>query len=174
VSDRSAEAILARRAARLRLPREEDDDGAFGLFFAKFTLGDDDFAIPLAELRAAIPLRAIAPVPLARPEVLGVVRFEGQLITAYSLASLLGGYGWTSDPSTLLVVEWGNGRLAVLDCHGVPQTIALPPRALDAARALDAHAVGAPARTAVTLVATKDVRPVRIIDLEALFGQVAR
>jgi purine-binding chemotaxis protein CheW len=169
IAERARQAILERRAERLRAPMTAPDDAAL-LSFARFSLGDDEFAIPVAQLRAAIPLRGVAHVPLAPPEVLGVVRFEGQVITAYSLASLLGGYGWTSDPSTLLVVEWGRGRLAALDCHGVPQTIALPPRALEAAYA---HDLGGRERAAVIVVIAPDVpRPIRAIDLDLLFARV--
>ena len=77
-----------------------------------------DDALPLESLRAAVPLRMVTPVPLSPPHVIGILRFQGQILTAMSLSSLLGGRGWREDPAVLLVVDPGmGGRLLALDCQ---------------------------------------------------------
>jgi chemotaxis signal transduction protein len=66
--------------------------------------------------------------------VVGLLRFEGQIVTVLSLASLLGNAGWRDDPQTLLVLDLGGGRLAAVDCEQVPRATALPRQSVDEAR----------------------------------------
>ena len=77
--------------------------------------------MPLESLRAALPLRLVTPVPLSQPHVIGVLRYQGQVLAALSLASLLGGHGWRQDPAVLLVVDRGDGELCALDCEAIPR-----------------------------------------------------
>lgn len=127
-------AILERRAARVRArPVEIDDAGAF--WVAEFPMADERYGVALSVLRAAVPLSAVRGVPLSPPEVIGVLRFQGQLITALSLASLLGVKGWRHDPVVLLIVDLGWGRLCALDCEAIPKPVSLPMTVVEAARA---------------------------------------
>ena len=127
-------ALLRRRAerARERLPAEDADD--LVLWVAEFRLGEDAWAIPLDVLRAAVPLRLVTPVPLSPPHVVGILRFQGQIVTALSLSSLLGGRGFRQDPAVLLVVDAGHGRLVALDCEQIPKPVSLPALLVDEAR----------------------------------------
>jgi purine-binding chemotaxis protein CheW len=77
----------------------------------------------------------VTPVPLSAPHVIGVLRFQGQVLAALSLASLLGGHGWRQDPAVLLVVERGDGELCAVDCEAIPRPLGLPVAAVEAARA---------------------------------------
>lgn len=128
--------VLRARRERLRaVPRDEDEAVAW---VAEFPLGGEPYAFELERLRAAVPLRAVTPIPLAPPHVIGVLRFEGRPIAAFSLATLLGvGRGWTSDPSTLLVLDVGGGRLVAVDCEEVPR-----PTPVSAARLASAASGG--------------------------------
>jgi purine-binding chemotaxis protein CheW len=133
--DKTAEvaAVLARRAARLRERPPAPDEDAMS-WVAEFPIGDKQYGLPLETLRGTLPLRMVTPVPLAPPYVIGIVRFQGQVLTAISLSSLLGIRGWRHDPPVLLVVDAGFGHLTAVDCEEVPRATPLPVRILEEAR----------------------------------------
>lgn len=118
-------ALLERRAARLRAPAPAPEEERL-FWAAEFPLGDERWALPLSVLRAAVPLRMVTSVPLSAPHLVGILRFQGQVIPALSLSALLGGHGWREDPAVLLVVDPGLGRLVALDCETIPKPVALP------------------------------------------------
>jgi purine-binding chemotaxis protein CheW len=127
--------LLERRAARLREKPAANSDEAV-LWVAEFPIGDESYGLPLDGLRAAVPLKMVTPVPLSPPHVIGILRFQGQVLTAMSLASLLGGRGWREDPAVLLVVDPGmGGRLVAVDCERIPKPVPLPLPLVEAARA---------------------------------------
>jgi chemotaxis signal transduction protein len=132
--------LLERRAERARVrPRIEDEAL---LWLAEFPIGEEQYAIPLEALRAAVPLKMVTPVPLSPPHVIGILRFQGQILTALSLSSLLGGRGWREDPAVLLVVDPGvGGRLLALDCERIPKPVPLPHALVEEARARSTGAV---------------------------------
>ena len=133
-------ALLERRAARVReKPSEAGEESV--LWVAEFPVGEDNYAIPLDLLRAAVPLRMVTPVPLSPPHVIGILRFQGQIVTALSLASLLGGRGWREDPAVLLVVDPGFGKLVALDCERIPKPVGLPHKLVEEARSRNTGAV---------------------------------
>src|SRR6185312_2526100 len=106
----SAEVIslLERRAQAVNRSVEGLEEEAV-IWVAEFPVGDETFAFPLGSLRAAMPLQRVTPVPLSSPEVIGVVRFQGEALTVLSLASLLGIRGWREDPMVLIIVETTDG-----------------------------------------------------------------
>jgi CheW-like domain len=118
--DETALSVLLARAARLRKPVPAPEDPAELVWVATFPLGEERFAFPLRELRAAIPLRNVTSVPLAPAGIVGIVRFEGALLTVFSLASLLGQRAWQRDPTLLLVVEPESKRRVAVDACDVP------------------------------------------------------
>jgi chemotaxis signal transduction protein len=138
--DEKTKEILERRAERLRMAPQAAAQ-AQTEWVAQFLVGEDHYAIPLAALRAVVPLRRVTPVPLARPHVVGILRFQGQIVTALSMAALLGIKGWSQDPSVLLVVDPGWGRLVAIDCEEVPRPVSLAYGAIDEARARSPAAV---------------------------------
>jgi purine-binding chemotaxis protein CheW len=125
--------LLERRADRLREQSENAVEESVH-WVAEFPLGEERYALPLEALRAALPLRMVTPVPLSSPHVIGVLRFQGQVLSALSLASMLGGHGWRQDPAVLLVIERGDGELCALDCESIPRPLGLPVGAVEAAR----------------------------------------
>jgi purine-binding chemotaxis protein CheW len=156
-------AVLEVRRERLRQKPSLAGEEAM-LWVAEFPMGDERFAIPLHQLRGSVPLKMVTPVPLSPPHVVGVVRFQGQVIAAISLAALLGGRGWRLDPAVLLVVEIRPGELFAVDAEQVPQPLPIPQRVVDAARSRSSGplcAVGVPG-----------VRQVNLIDLQALLQAV--
>ncbi len=152
-------ALLERRAARVREKQAAAEDESL-LWVAEFPVGEDTYAIPLDLLRAAVPLKMVTPVPLSPPHVIGILRFQGQIVTALSLASLLGGRGWREDPAVLLVVDPGLGRLVAVDCERIPKPVGLPIRNVEDARA---KATGA-----IAEVTLPGLRQVHLLDLRQL------
>jgi purine-binding chemotaxis protein CheW len=138
--DAKAKKILEQRAERLRAAPVVTSEGPVE-WVAEFPVGEDRFAIHLSTLRSVVPLRRVTPVPLSRPHVVGILRFQGQIITALSMASLLGIKGWRHDPSVLLVVDPGWGRLVAIDCEEVPRPLGLPIASLEEARTRSAKAI---------------------------------
>lgn len=132
--DADVQRLLDRRAERLREQSETAVEDTVHMV-AEFPLGEERYALPLESLRAALPLRMVTPVPLSAPHVIGVLRFQGQVLAAMSLASLLGGHGWRQDPAVLLVLDRGDGELCALDCENIPRPMGLPVGAVEAARA---------------------------------------
>jgi purine-binding chemotaxis protein CheW len=138
--DEKTQEVLDQRAERLRAAPAVASDGPVE-WVAEFPVGDDRFAIPLSTLRSVVPLRRVTPVPLSRPHVIGILRFQGQIITALSMASLLGIKGWRQDPAVLLVVDPGWGRLVAIDCEEVPRPTGVAVAALEEARSLGAKPI---------------------------------
>jgi purine-binding chemotaxis protein CheW len=151
--------LLEARAARLkaRLTSKADEPT---VMVAEFRIGDAQYAIPLGDFRAAVPLKLVTPVPLSPPEVIGILRYQGQVLSALSLATLLGVGGWRMDPTVLLVVEPFAGKLIGLDCEEIPKPCALPAAPLEKAKKRGAEPV-----VELFLPGTA---PIRLIDLAAL------
>ena len=154
--------LLERRAQRVReRPRGADEESV--LWVAEFPLGEETYAIALESLRAAVPLKMVTPVPLSPPHVIGILRFQGQILSALSLSSILGGRGWLEDPAVLLVVDPGFGRLVALDCERIPKPAGYPHALVEEARARAAGAV-----LELTL---PGLRQVHLLDLRRLMDR---
>ncbi|MGC4119733.1 MAG: chemotaxis protein CheW [Myxococcales bacterium] len=161
--------LLAARAQRALRREDEGAEAEATLPVALFPVGTDTYAIALASLRAVVPLRLVAPLPLAPPHVLGFLRFQNQLLCALSLMSLLGVRGWRQDCAVLLVVEAGDGHLVAVDCEQVPRIGALPVAAVDQARSKsDAPVVD------VTLASGASLKQVGLVDVGALVERSRR
>jgi purine-binding chemotaxis protein CheW len=116
--------LLEQRAERLRSRKagSQEEDGAWA---AEFELGGERYALPLERLRACLPLKGLAPVPLAKRGVVGITRWEGRVVAVFSLSSLLGLKGWRRDPSVLLLISKGDATVG-LDCEEIPRSLQLP------------------------------------------------
>lgn len=165
VQDQEVRSLLDERANRLRGRTDGTADETV-LMVAEFPLGEERYAISLDSLRAALPLRLVTPVPLSQPHVIGVLRYQGQVLAALSLAALLGGHGWRQDPAVLLVVERGDGELCALDCEAIPRPLSLPTAAVETARARAEGPV-----TEVLLSSSRQI--IHLIDLPRLFARGA-
>jgi chemotaxis signal transduction protein len=151
--------VLARRAERLRAVPVVSEEAA--LWLAQFPLAGEAYALPLERLRGAIPLRLVRSVPLCPSHVLGTLMFQGELIVALRLASLVGAQGGHRAPATLLVVELGHGHLCAIDCEAIPRPTTVPRKAFDAAEARAA-------KTGVAELATEGRTSIVLIDLPRL------
>ncbi|HTO98313.1 MAG TPA: chemotaxis protein CheW [Myxococcales bacterium] len=154
--------LLMKRAERARKkPVEVEEENV--LWLAEFPVGEETCAISLEALRAAVPLKMVTAIPLSPPHVIGILRFQGQIVTALSLASLLGGRGWREDPAVLLVVDPGFGHLVALDCERIPKPIAVPHTLVEEARARS--------NGAVTELTLPGMRQVNLLDLMRLMDR---
>lgn len=154
--------LLELRARRLATAAAEEKEEAL-VYFAEFPVGEHAYAVPLEAVRAALPLRLVTPVPLSPPHIVGVLRFQGRIISAVSVEALLGVRGWQQDPAVLLVVDPGFGELTAIDCERIPVAMALPRSAVEAAlQGSDA---------AVVEVMTPDRRQVHLIKLGQLLDR---
>ena len=159
-AERYVLSLLEERAAMLRARVAVADDEDAAMWVAAFSVGGDRYALPLAALHAALPLRLVTPVPLAPSEVVGVLVFQGEIITVMSMYALLGGGAWREDPSILLVLEAGAGRRIAVDCAEIPRGLTLPMRAVEQAP------VGKWGTREVTL---RDGEQIALLDLERFF-----
>jgi chemotaxis signal transduction protein len=157
--------ILEVRRQRLRQRPEAPAMEEAIFWVAEFPVGDERYAVPLQRLRGSVPLKLVTPVPLSPPHVVGILRFQGQVIAALSLAVLLGGRGWRQDPAVLLVVEGPSGDLVALDCEQVPQPMAVPLRVVEEAQGRG--------RETVTQVALPGARSINLVDLDRLLARVS-
>src|SRR3989442_5201162 len=156
------EELLVQRAERVRgEPAETDEENV--LWVAEFPVGEETYALPLETLRAGVRLKMVTAVHLSPSHVIGILRFQGQIVTALSLASLLGGRGWREDPAVLLVVDPGFGRLGALDCERIPKPTGLPDALGEEARARSTSALSEITLPRLRQGRTRD--PLRLMDL---------
>lgn len=128
--DEQARETLERRAEQARMSPPATAECQL----AELVVGERVYALPLSAFRAVVPRKRVTRVPLASPAVLGILRFQGQIITAHSTRALLDLGGSHRDAPVLIVVDPGRGGLAAIDCEEVPRPLAVPRAALDAAR----------------------------------------
>jgi chemotaxis signal transduction protein len=156
--------VLERRAERLKSYQAAAlEERQF--WMAEFPVGARQCAVALERLVACRRLRGVVPVPMASAEVLGVFRFQGRFLTAYSLASLLGLTGWHKDPNILVIVDLDNGELAAFDCEEVPRIRVVPLAQLGTAQA--------PQSGALSNLFFAGEPPLTLIDPARLFNGVA-
>src|SRR5262249_2523706 len=151
------------RRERLRqpLPSEEEKQE---IQVAEFSVGRDRHAIRLDQLRGALPLSLVTPVPLAPTEVVGIVSFRGELLTVYSFAALLGIRGWRTDPSVLLIIETDSGGRLAVDCEEAPRPNAIAQSRIRRQRDLESQPIAD--------VLAIDGRPIRFItDIAAVISR---
>jgi purine-binding chemotaxis protein CheW len=96
--------------------------------------------------------------------VIGILRFQDQIILALSLASLLGNRACRRDPTMLLVVDTGRGQIVALDCEQVPRATSMPARILEQARQRQTDALGE--------IHTPDGQVLSLIDLPRLLSSM--
>jgi purine-binding chemotaxis protein CheW len=154
--------LLLRRAERLRAKEGTAQEESV-VWVAEFSIGEEQYSIPLNLLRAAVPLKMVTPVPLSAPHIIGVLRFQGKVISALSLASLLGGRAWRQDPVVLLVIELSWGQMVALDCEQIPRPTAIPAVLVESAKGRNSGPV--------LEITMRDKRLLNLIDLARLLDR---
>jgi purine-binding chemotaxis protein CheW len=164
VSDDVWRKLVLRAQTLRRSPTTEEAEGE-AVWVAEFPFGRQTCAVFLETVRAVVPIRVVTQVPLAPPQIIGLLRFRGEILTAYSLPALLPTSGWQQDPPVLLVVQTSGGRLIAFDCEQIPKASTLSRAAIDAATKTDGGVCDV----------LRDGRDVlRLIDIDALLARARR
>lgn len=92
--------------------RDDSGAGAVATYLA-FVLGGQVFAAPIGSVREIVDACAIAPLPNAPHDVLGMIDLRGQSIGVIDLAARLGLRVAPEDGGRIVVFEFGHGGTAV-------------------------------------------------------------
>ena len=82
--------ILRERARRLAAPFTDRDAAGAGTDAIAFTLGRERYAVDARQVFAVFRLATLTPLPGARPPVVGVTQWRGDVLTVLDLRSSLG------------------------------------------------------------------------------------
>jgi purine-binding chemotaxis protein CheW len=126
----------------------------------RFRVGDENFALPVAQVLEVADLGQLAPVPGSPPSVLGVRNLRGQVLPVIDLATVLGTA--RTDGGQKLVITEGSGRRAGLAIDEVTDVAELPGPVQDA----DSPFLSGSALVHGDLVG--------IVDIEGVFAAVER
>lgn len=66
------------------------ESGEEGKRYLSFTLGTEDYAIPLLAVKEVIAVPEITPIPFTPPHFLGIMNLRGQVISVIDLRTKLG------------------------------------------------------------------------------------
>jgi chemotaxis signal transduction protein len=83
--------ILEARARRLARRVAGDDAAIFGVEMLGFTVGRERYAIESRFVFAVVQLVDLVPLPGAKPPVVGLTRWRGDVLTALDLRRVVGG-----------------------------------------------------------------------------------
>ena len=84
-------------------------------FHVTAAIGGQVFAIPIGRVQNVFPLSALTPVPLAPPDVLGLMNLRGRFVTALDIRARLGLPHAAPAPGALAIgVEAGPDSFGVL------------------------------------------------------------
>lgn len=132
-----------------------------------FTLGSQELAFPIADVRETVPLQPITRVFLTHASIAGVFSLRGEIVTALDLAVLLGLPSRTVDDSSrIVVIETAGGTAGIVADR------------LNDLRTLDAPLDPPPANVAPDVaallqgVAVTETGTVRVLDASALIAAV--
>ncbi|WP_298482430.1 chemotaxis protein CheW [uncultured Chloroflexus sp.] len=89
LSDPTARTILHERARSLAR-RDQNVDATASELVLRFTLGDEQYAVPATATRKVIRFETVAPLPAVYPAILGLVNVRGRLLVCLDLRPLLG------------------------------------------------------------------------------------
>ncbi|OAN37668.1 chemotaxis protein CheW [Chloroflexus islandicus] len=126
LADPAARAILHERARSLARSHQVAETAPRELVL-RFTLGNEQYALPATATREVIRCESVAPLPAVHPAILGLVNVRGRLLVCLDLRPLL---GLPTPPSQstmyLLIVSAGGMEVALL----VDQVVSIQPEHL--------------------------------------------
>jgi purine-binding chemotaxis protein CheW len=82
--------------------------------YVTFQVGDLNFGVDVEQVQEVLRYQPMTPIPLAPPEVKGLVNLRGQIITAIDVRSLLGMSASTSGKKSMNVVIRAEGEVVSL------------------------------------------------------------
>ncbi|WP_322511437.1 chemotaxis protein CheW [Chloroflexus sp.] len=135
LADPNARTILHERARALA-GRDRSADVATGELTLRFTLGDEQYALPATAAREVLRFETVAPLPAVHPAILGLVNVRGRLLACLDLRPLLGLPATKPHPAMRLLIVSAAGIEAallveqVLSIQPEPITLHLTPAAV--------------------------------------------
>jgi purine-binding chemotaxis protein CheW len=96
-------------------------------------IGDQDFGVPVMQVRDVLRRRQLTPVPLAPRAVAGLLNLRGRIVTAIDLRARLGLPPRVAARDAALVVVENAGELYALVVDTVGDVLAVDELGLDAA-----------------------------------------
>ncbi|MEK6626681.1 MAG: chemotaxis protein CheW [Bdellovibrionota bacterium] len=82
--------------------------------FLTFSLGVEEYAIPLLSVREVIAVPEITPMPFTPTYFLGLMNLRGQVISVIDLRQKLGVKAQTSSENAVIICELNAGHLGIL------------------------------------------------------------
>jgi purine-binding chemotaxis protein CheW len=95
---------------RLHPLRKENDANRY----ISFSLGSEEYAIPLLDVREVIAVPETTPVPFTPPHFLGIMNLRGQVISVIDLRIKLGIKPTPSTETAVIICDIGSTHLGVL------------------------------------------------------------
>lgn len=88
-------------------------DQAFDRYI-RFSLSDDEYAIPLLKVREVIAVPEITPVPQTPAYFLGIINLRGQVITVIDLRIKLGLKADRGEEMAVIITDLGNTGVGIV------------------------------------------------------------
>jgi purine-binding chemotaxis protein CheW len=79
-----------------------------------FTLGKEEFAIPLLSIKEVIGVPEFTPIPQAPNYLLGIMNLRGQVISVMDLRIKLGIKPTTTEETSVIILDFGESQLGVV------------------------------------------------------------
>ena len=129
-----------------------------------FTLGDEEYAFPIEQVREIIRYTRPRSVPSTSPWVLGVINLRGRIVPIYDLAARVGTESSAGEHAKIVIVE-AAGQSAGVIVDDVKAVQTLPEQQLESVPTATAPIIDA--------IATVGDRLVILLEPEALFDPAA-
>lgn len=129
----------------LELETKKVEDEGEKLQLIVFSLGTEEYAVPIEQVKEIVPTPRISPVPQTPDYVMGIANIRGQVISVINLEKKFGfkavemtsaNNGRTT--SFILVVEHGETSIGVI-VNQVPTTFAVPSSKIDSSEKMMQH-----------------------------------
>jgi purine-binding chemotaxis protein CheW len=82
--------------------------------FLSFSLGEEDFAIPLLTVKEVIAMPEVTPIPQTPPYFLGIMNLRGQVISVMDLRQKLGIKTKASEETAVIICDLSNTCVGVV------------------------------------------------------------
>ena len=129
--------------------------------FVVFHVGNEEYALPIAQIQEVIRFKQPRSVVSQDPWVIGVISLRGKIVPIGDLAGRLGVSATHTDDSKIVIIETPTGTVGMI-VDAVDEVLSIEDDQLDTSTVSD--------RDIVRGIAKLDQRLVVILDAEALGG----
>lgn len=82
--------------------------------YLSFTVGVENFAVPLLTVREVIAMPDVTALPHAPPHVVGIMNLRGQIITIFDLRSCLKAKSESKVETTVIICDFSFGQMGLI------------------------------------------------------------